>query len=88
LPAAPGAAIARRCASAASRTSTIPKRCRGATVICPLNIALTSCIDEPAAAVSGGPRIKVGLTTVSSVPPPSRAMKSQAARSATVFDFG
>ena len=35
-----------------------------------------------------GPRMNVGLTTTSSVLPPSLRMKSQAARSAIALDFG
>ena len=38
-------------------------------------------------APSTGPNTPTGLTTESSRPPPSLAMKSQAARSAKVFDF-
>ena len=88
LPAAAGAAIARMCTSATSRTSTMPNRCRGATLIAPLNIALIRYIEDPVSAVSGGPSMNVGLTTISSVPPPSLRMKSQAARSAIVFERG
>jgi hypothetical protein len=87
-PAAAGAPIARMCRSATSRTSAMPKRCRGATLISPLNIALTRYIEEPVSSVSGGPSMNVGLTTTSSVPPPSSRMKSQAARSAIVLERG
>ena len=54
LPAAAGAAIARMCRSATSRTSAMPKRCRGATLIFPLNIALIRYIDDPVAASAAG----------------------------------
>jgi hypothetical protein len=66
----------------------MPKRCRGATLISPLNIAFIRYIEEPVSAVNGGPSMNVGLTTTSSVPPPSLFMKSQAARSAIVLERG
>ena len=87
-PAAAGVAIALMCASATSRTSATPKRWRGTTVIVPSSIALISCSVERASAVSVGPKMPVGLTDTSSVLPPSRSMKSQAARSAIALERG
>ena len=51
-------------------------------------MALIRYIEEPVAAVSGGPSMNVGLTTTSSVSPPSARMKSHAARSAIVLERG
>jgi hypothetical protein len=76
------------CASATSRTSATPKRWRGTTVIVPSSIALISCSVERASVVSVGPKMPVGLTDTSSVPAPSRSMKSQAVRSAIALERG
>jgi len=81
-------AIALMCASATSRTSATPKRWRGTTVIVPSSIALISCSVERTSATREGPKMPVGLTDTSSVPAPSRSMKSQAARSAIALERG
>jgi integrase len=79
-----GAAIARMCRSATPPPAT-PKRARGATVIVPSSIALTSCIVERTRVVRVGPKIAAGLTATSPVPP-LRCIRSHAARSAIALE--
>ncbi len=67
LPAASGAAIARMCRSATSRTSATPKNWRRTTGIVPSSIALVSCNDERACVVNVGPRINVGFALLNCV---------------------
>ena len=80
--------MARMCRSATSRTSASPNRCRRTVVSVPSSIILTIWTEERSSETRVGPRMNVGLTTVSSVPPPSLPMKSQAARSATALERG
>ena len=68
-PAAPGVAMANRWASARSRTSTTPKRWRGATGRRPVTMAWTSLREDTTWSDKAGPSTKVGLTTTSSVSP-------------------
>src|ERR1700722_2267046 len=86
-PLAAGSLMARRCRSATSRTSTTPNCSRGLAGIAPSSMALRIWIEVEKSAPSTGPKTAVGLITASSRLPPSRAMKSQAARSARVLDF-
>jgi hypothetical protein len=92
-PFASGCTIARRCRSTTSRTSTTPKISRGHIGTFPSVIRFTISIDAATSlpktgpACSTGPKIATGFTTASSSPPPSRSIKSHAARSASVFDF-
>jgi len=79
--------MARMCRSATSRTSTMPNRWRGAMLIVPSSIALTTR-GEDSSVVRVGPRMNVGLTVTSSVPPPSCSIRSHAARSAITLDRG
>lgn len=85
-PLADSAVIARIWRSAKSRTSTVPNDIGGRTWT-PSSICLMSQMDVGMSGPITGPRIPTGLTTDNSRLPPSRATKSQAARSASVLDF-
>ena len=65
----------------------MPKATRGIPGIAPSSSRLTSSIEVEKSDPSTGPKTPTGLTTDSSRPSPSRSTKSQAARSASVFDF-
>ena len=60
---------------------------RGSAGSAPSIMRLTISMEVEKSAPSTGPNTPTGLTTASSMSPPSRAMKSHAARSASVLDL-
>ena len=83
-PAASGIVTARMCRSATSRTSTTVVARRGTAGA--FISARASPTDAGKSVASGGPKMPTGFTTANSTEPPSVAMKSQAARSATALE--
>ncbi len=65
----------------------MPKADCGSPGTAPSSSRFTSWIEVEKSEPSTGPKTPTGLTTESSRPEPSAAMKSQAARSESVFDF-
>ena len=84
-PPASGAVIARICRSATSRTSTKLKPIRGIPGH-PASSRSTICSEKERSSPSTGPRIAPGLTAASRSRAPRCSTKSQAARSAIVFE--
>ena len=86
LPAASGSVIASSSSAATSRTSTSEKPSRGSAGIAPFISRSISSSENERSLLSAGPMIAPGLTTARRSVAPRSATRSQAARSAIVFE--